>query len=260
MAEVRWIKIVTDIFDDEKILLIESLPDADSLIVIWFKLLCLAGKQNNSGVFLIGNAIPYTEEMFAVIFRRKPSTVSLALKTFKDFGMIEIIDNTVTIPNWGKHQNMDRLEAKKEYMRNYMTIYRQKQLCKVNSKVNSKANSKANVNQADKDIYKEDKEDKEDKDNKEKDKTAIEIAVDDFKEFRKNIKAPMTDKAVDLLLSELNKLASDDETKIKILNQSILNGWKGVFALKDDKPKKGPTLDAASEKQKEIVRSLYITK
>ena len=50
MAEVKWIKITTDIFDDEKILLIESLPDSDSIIVIWFKLLCLAGKMNNSGV------------------------------------------------------------------------------------------------------------------------------------------------------------------------------------------------------------------
>ena len=45
MAEVKWIKIVTDIFDDEKILLIETLPEADSIIVIWLKLLCLAGKQ-----------------------------------------------------------------------------------------------------------------------------------------------------------------------------------------------------------------------
>lgn len=50
MADVKWIKITTDIFDDEKILLIESLPDSDSIIVIWFKLLCLAGKMNNSGV------------------------------------------------------------------------------------------------------------------------------------------------------------------------------------------------------------------
>ena len=54
MAEVKWIKIVTDVFDDEKTLMIETLPEADSLIVIWFKLLCLAGKQNNSGVFLMG--------------------------------------------------------------------------------------------------------------------------------------------------------------------------------------------------------------
>lgn len=239
MAEAKWIKIVTDIFDDEKVLLIESLPDADSLIVIWFKLLCLAGKQNNSGVFLIGNAIPYTEEMFAVIFRRKPSTVSLALRTFKDFGMIEIVDNTVIIPNWGKHQNMDRLEAKKEYMRNYMAVYRQKQLCKVNSKVNSKANSKANVNQADKELYKEDKEEI---DKKEKDKTAIEIAIDDFKEFRKKIKAPMTDRAIELLKAELEKLAPGDDTaKISILEQSIMNGWKGVFELKADNPKQQGT-------------------
>ena len=67
MAEVKWIKIVTDIFDDEKILLIESMPDADSIIVIWFKLLCLAGRQNNSGVFLMNGRIPYTDEMLATL-------------------------------------------------------------------------------------------------------------------------------------------------------------------------------------------------
>lgn len=44
MADVKWIKITTDIFDDEKILLIESLPEADSMIVIWFKLLYKAAQ------------------------------------------------------------------------------------------------------------------------------------------------------------------------------------------------------------------------
>ena len=58
MAEIKWIKIVTDIFDDEKILLIESLPEADSIIVCWFKLLCLAGKQNNSGVLMLNDRMP----------------------------------------------------------------------------------------------------------------------------------------------------------------------------------------------------------
>lgn len=60
MSDVKWIKITTDIFDDEKILLIESMPDADSIIVIWFKLLCLAGKMNNSGVFTLNDSLPYT--------------------------------------------------------------------------------------------------------------------------------------------------------------------------------------------------------
>ena len=104
MADIKWIKITTDIFDDEKILLIESLPEADSIIVIWFKLLCLAGKMNNSGVFLLSDKIAYTDKMLATIFRRKESTVQLALKTFEQFGMIEILDGVITIPNWGKHQ------------------------------------------------------------------------------------------------------------------------------------------------------------
>jgi predicted phage replisome organizer len=223
MSEVRWIKIVTDIFDDEKILLIESLPEADSIIVIWFKLLCLAGKQNNSGVFSLNGVMPYTEDMFSIIFRRKPTTVSLALKTFERFGMIEIINDTITIPNWGKHQAIDQLEAKKQYMKTYMADYRQKQLCKTNSKTNSKAN----VSRTDKDIYKEDIE-------KIKDKTALEIAIDDFKEFRKKIKSPMTNRAVQLFQTELNKLTSDDDTKIAIINQSIVQGWKGIFPLKSD--------------------------
>jgi predicted phage replisome organizer/uncharacterized phage protein (TIGR02220 family) len=148
LADVKWIKIVTDIFDDEKILLIESMPEADSIIVLWFKLLCLAGKQNNSGVFVMSNGIPYTEPMLATIFRRKETVVALALRTFEQFGMIEIVDNTVTIPRWGKHQSLDKIESKNEYQRQYMKDYRarQKQLaqgeseCKPNGKTNCKAN------------------------------------------------------------------------------------------------------------------------
>ena len=155
MADVKWIKITTDIFDDEKILLIESLPDAYSIIVVWFKLLCLAGKQNNSGVFLMGR-IAYTEKMLATIFRMKESTVQLALRTFEEFGMVEIIDGVITIPNWGKHQNLDQLENKKAFMRNYMREYREKQKAltggKANGKANGKSDCKSNVRQADKDI------------------------------------------------------------------------------------------------------------
>ena len=148
MADVKWIKITTDVFDDEKILLIESLPDAYAIIVVWFKLLCMAGKQNNSGVFMMGK-IAYTDKMLATIFRMKETTVQLALQTFEQFGMIEIIDGVITIPNWGKHQSLDRIEERNEYMRNYMQEYRQKQKRIANNeerKVNSKVNSKVNVN------------------------------------------------------------------------------------------------------------------
>ena len=155
MAEVKWIKIVTDIFYDEKMLLIETLPEADSIIVIWFKLLCFAGMQNNSGVFTLNNRIAYNDEMFATIFRRPLNTVRLALKTFESYGMIEVVDNVVTIPNWGKHQSLDQLESKKEYMRNYMNEYRKKQKALTSGKPACKTNSKTNVSQADKEKDKE---------------------------------------------------------------------------------------------------------
>jgi predicted phage replisome organizer len=116
-SEIKWIKIVTDIFDDEKILLIESMPEADTIIVIWFKLLCLAGKLNRCGVIVLNGKIAYTEEMLAQVFRRPINTVRLALKTFEQFGMIEIINDTITIPNWEKHQSVDRMMEIKEYNR-----------------------------------------------------------------------------------------------------------------------------------------------
>ena len=127
MAEVKWIKITTDVFDDEKILLIESMPSADSIITIWFKLLILAGKQNNNGVFMMSNKLPFTDEMLATVFRRDLNTVRLALKTFEEFGMIEVVDNVITIPNWNKHQTLDAYERKKERDRLYQQNRRKKQ-------------------------------------------------------------------------------------------------------------------------------------
>ena len=118
MSEVKWIKLSTNVFDDEKILLIESLPDSYAIITVWFKLLCLAGKQNNSGVFMMGQ-IAYTDKMLATIFRMKEATVTMALQAFEQFGMVEIVDGVITIPNWNKHQTLDSYEKKKERDRLY---------------------------------------------------------------------------------------------------------------------------------------------
>ena len=127
MADVKWIKLCTDVFDDEKIQLIDGLPERDGILVIWFKLLCLAGKQNNGGVFMLNDKIAYTDEMLATIFRRPLSTLRLALNTFESFGMIEIVNETITIPNWNKHQSLDKMEQAKEKNRKRVAKHREKQ-------------------------------------------------------------------------------------------------------------------------------------
>ena len=144
MADVKWIKITTDIFDDEKILLIESLPDAYAIITVWFKLLCLAGKQNNSGVFTMGQ-MPYTDKMLATIFRMKESTITMALQTFEQFGMVEIINGVITIPNWDKHQSLDVYEKKKQRDRLYQQERRAAQRALASGKPQESSDSRATV-------------------------------------------------------------------------------------------------------------------
>lgn len=128
MADVKWIKIATDIFDDEKIMLIEaSGDDCYAIITVWFKLLCLAGKQNNGGIFMLNDKLAYNEEMLATIFRMKSTTIRKALDMFEQFGMIERIEGVVSIPNWNKHQSLDKLEQLKQRNREYVRKYRSKQ-------------------------------------------------------------------------------------------------------------------------------------
>jgi len=63
---------------------------------------------------------------------------------------------------------------------------------------------------------------------------------DSFLVMRKQLKKPMTDKAIELLKSKLEKLApADQQAQIEILEQSIMNNWQGVFPLKDSAKKEG---------------------
>lgn len=274
MADVKWIKITTDIFDDEKILLIEGLPSSDEIIVIWFKLLILAGKQNNNGVFLMNERIPYTDEMLATIFRRDINIVRLALETFEQFGMLELVDNVITIPNWNKHQQLDSYEKKKQQDRERQKARRaeQKVLALGTKDVNKNSegekksrdsrwtvagqsrDSRENVaenrgldKEEDIDIDKE-KNIKKEKPNKSAlddlifkytSNPDLNKAIKDFVDMRKRIKKPLTERALNILFVKLDTLSGgNDSNKIKILENSILNCWQGIFELKPEQKEK----------------------
>lgn len=117
MADVKWIKIVTNIFDNKKIKQIECLPDGDGIIVIWFKLLCLAGNTNDNGMVYFTKDIPYTEQMLATQFNRPLTLVQIAINTFQRFKMIDIVDDILYVSNWEKYQSTDRLKEIREYNR-----------------------------------------------------------------------------------------------------------------------------------------------
>src|SRR5574344_1567762 len=108
MAEIKWIKLCVDVFDNRKIKQIEKMPDGSKIIVIWLKLLCLAGDINDNGLIYFTKEIPYTDDMLSIAFDVEKPVLNLALKTFIAFSMIKIIDDIIQVSNWEKYQNIEK--------------------------------------------------------------------------------------------------------------------------------------------------------
>lgn len=117
MADINWIKLRVDMFDDEKIKIIQSMPEGDAILVIWIRIIALAGKCNAKGLVRIEDEFPYSVEMLATIFNKPLATVRLALGTFEKFRMIERTEKGIYISNFEKHQNTEGMEKIREQAR-----------------------------------------------------------------------------------------------------------------------------------------------
>jgi len=126
MSKARRINIIADMFNDEKIKIIDSLPERDTILVIWLKILTLAGKCNKDGQLILSNNIGYNEEMLSVLFDRPIDSIKMAMETFKKLKMINTTitpdGNTIyMITNWNKYQ------GRKAYLRMKQAEYRERQ-------------------------------------------------------------------------------------------------------------------------------------
>ena len=126
MAEIKWIKLSVNMFDDEKIKLIRTLPEGDSIVIVWVQLLCLAGKINDGGAVYLGQNLAYTDEMLSTIFTMPLQIVRLALKTLHQFQMINAdSEGVIDIANWEKHQNIDAMDKIREQTRKRVAKHRE---------------------------------------------------------------------------------------------------------------------------------------
>lgn len=151
MAGISWIKLSVNIFDDEKIKLIKSMPEGDAIILIWIQLLCLAGKTNDNGAVYIGQHMNYTDEMISTICNQPLNTVRIALKAFEQFEMINLgEDGLISISNWEKHQNIEGMDRVREQTRKRVAKYRAKQKELESSNVNVTLRNAPDKNRIDK--------------------------------------------------------------------------------------------------------------
>ncbi len=218
MAEISWIKLKTTMFDDEKIKLIQSMPEADAILVIWIRLLVLAGKTNDEGLIYIQRNMPYTEEMLATLFSKPVNVVRLALMTLQQFNMIDLNeDGLIAIENWDKHQNIEGMEKVRlknaERVRKHRERKKQQALEDKNS-----GNVTCNVtvtdcNGADKDIDKE-------------------IDIDKDKKNRSKTSCKYSDEHLRLAEKLKNNLINDFPSEMKRVN---IEKWADTFRLIEER-------------------------
>ena len=126
MASVKWIKLNVDMFDDEKIKIIQSMPEGDALLIVWVKLILLAGKTNEGGYIYISENMPYTEEMLSVVVNKPLTIIRLAIETFTRLGMIENDEKGIYLVNFEKHQSLEKMEKIREQTRLRVAKHRAK--------------------------------------------------------------------------------------------------------------------------------------
>jgi len=74
----------------------------------------------------------------------------------------------------------------------------------------------------------------------------------DFIEMRNKIRKPMTVRAGEMIINELNKMSNNEDEQISILNQSIMNSWQGVFPIKN----KTTTTPIKRNTEEEILKAI----
>ena len=127
MAEVKWVKLTTDMFDNRKIKHLRKLPEGNNIVLIWVMLLTMAGRCNSGGMIFLTENIPYTPKMLADEIDFEESTVILALQALERFNMIVTDNGYFTIAGWEEYQNIEGMDKIREQNRLRKQRQREKQ-------------------------------------------------------------------------------------------------------------------------------------
>lgn len=127
MVQVQWLKVYTDIFDNEKMKKLLRNRDGDTYFRVWIQLLTLAAKSNQHGAILLGENIPMSKEDLAKVMHKTLNKLEKIIQDLHKLDMIIVEKDTICIKNWDMYQSADELEKLRESNRRRQQKYRDKQ-------------------------------------------------------------------------------------------------------------------------------------
>lgn len=155
MAEVKWVKLTTDMFDNRKVKHLRRLPEGNNIVLIWVMLLTMAGRCNSGGMIFLTENIPYTPKMLADELDFEENTVILALQALEQLDMIVTDNGFFSIAGWEEYQNIEGLDKIREQTRKRVAKCREKKLLFQSSVTSSVTVTGGNATEVDKEVDKE---------------------------------------------------------------------------------------------------------
>ena len=252
-----WIKLKTDFFNQETIDFLLSQKNGCEYIVL-YQMLCLNTANNNGEMCSkIGEMIvPYNVDKIVRDTKYFDfDTVTIALGLFKQLGLIyEEEDKILKITNFNEMVGSEASNPNAQRQKRFRERQKQLKLSVTDSNVDSNVKNNEEIDidirDRDKSIDKDiniinntninNKKERKKETNYDKiinsmvEDEEIKNSIYEFIKMRKLIKKPMTDRALTMLINKLEKLSSDKDIQIKILEKSILKNWTDIYELKGD--------------------------
>ena len=248
MAEVKWVKITTDMFDNRKIKHLRRLPEGNSIVLIWVMLLTMAGRCNAGGMIFLTENIPYTTKMLADELGFEENTVKLALQALEQFNMIQTNEGYFTIAGWDEYQNIEGMEKIREQNRLRKAAQRARQkealtLPEMSRDITGQVTQNhATEEEKERDIKKEKEEKK--KSVKETPRTLFERLIGDYTmtdalkakmcewiTYKTERKEPYKETGLKSLLRQVENKAMEygDPAIIDLIDLCMASSWKGII-------------------------------
>ena len=239
-----YMRLKDNFFDTNEIVVLESLPDGYLYSNILLKLYLRSLKDN--GKLMFNDRIPYNSQMIATITRHQIGTVEKALQIFKEMGLIEVLDTgAIYMSDIQKYIGKSSTEADRQRLYD-RKIKEEKLLLESTNKKSCKKSCKKPTPEIEIKLEKELELKKEiNKEPKLNNKKAYRLCVEEYtsnEDLRKALmswvemrivdKKPFTHRALELALNKLDTLADNDDTKIRIVNESVERGWLTFYKPK----------------------------
>lgn len=223
MAEGKryyWLKLHDDFFDSKRIKKMRKMAGGDTYTIIYLKMQLLAMKKD--GILKWTGLEDSMADELSLDLDESPDDVKVTLAYLLSCGLAETSDDvSFFFPYAVRNTGSEGSSAKR------VREYRERQ---ESLQCNADVTHVKQICNGEKEIEKETRV-------REKSKEYSSVpelndAILSFIDFRRKMRKPMTDRAINLLISKLNSITSDTNEQIEVINQSILNGWAGVFPLK----------------------------